>query len=314
MVKLVCVSWIPRSYIHLFETYAGLEKISLNISEVKFEDDLSFKIANYKNYPEIHFTQEWSGLHYFIADFQNENVSETVIQFIRDMQLLLLNEIFKKCHTVTFTQISRDIIPLDFHVIVLSKEKFYVKKDFVEKKVNGITVVFNPNEIYSPGTMSYVFGSEDLKLNGVLLYHAYVEITASFLMNMMKRMIRLYHEADNTVKSVESFDDLKSVKDYMDVLDRITKDCSESFGKLKQTKDNFNNKLQEYLNKNFSKIVRDIADGLEIEKSLKKISMDSEYMLVQWEDVLVEYLKNIDSTLDARLMLHNLQKKKGLFG
>ena len=66
--------------------------------------------------------------------------------------------------------------------------------------------------------------------------------------------------------------------------------------------------------KNFSKTERDMADALEIEKSFKKINMDSEYMLVQWEDVLVEYLKNIDSTLDARLMLHNLQKKKGLFG
>ena len=314
MVKLVCVSWIPRSYINLFETYMGLEKISLNISEVKFENDLSFKITNYKNYPEIYFTQEWSGLHYFIADFQNENVSETVIQFIRDMQLLLLNEIFKKCHTVTFKQIASDTIPLDFHVIVLSKEKFDVKKDFVEKKVGEMIISFNPYEIYSPGTISYVFGSEDLKLKSVLLYHAYVEITASFLMNMMKRMIRLYHEADDAVMSVESLEDIKSIKESMDWADRITKDCSESFGKLKQAKENFSNKLQEYLGKQFNKTEKDLAGALEIEKSLKKINIDAEYMCMQWADVLMEYIKNIDSTLDARLMLHNLQKMKGLFG
>ncbi|MCX6695185.1 MAG: hypothetical protein NTU61_02670, partial [Candidatus Altiarchaeota archaeon] len=62
MVKLICITWIPRSYIHLYETYMGLDKLTLNVSDVKFDDKLTFKITGYGSYPEITFTQEDSGL------------------------------------------------------------------------------------------------------------------------------------------------------------------------------------------------------------------------------------------------------------
>lgn len=296
----------------MFETYMGLDKISLNISDLKFEDELSFKIIGYGGYPEISFAQEWSGLHYFVADFPNERVVKTAVQFIRDMQLLLLNEIFNRCHTITFKQIASDIIPLDFHVIALSKEKFEVKDNFIERRAGDLTVAFDPREIYSPGTFSCVFGSEDLSLKNILLYHAYVEIASNFLMNMTKRMTRLYHEADSAVKSVESSEGLNSVQKAVDVVDNITKECSESFGKLKQAKENFSLKLQEYKERQFSSVEKELGDAFEVEPSLKRINADARYMHIQWEDVLIEYLKNVDSTLDARLMLHNLPKKKGL--
>ena len=92
----------------------GLGKVTLNVSDVKFAEDLSFKITGYGRYPEIYFTQEWSGMHCFLTDVPDGGVYERAVQFIRDMQELLMNEIFKKCHTVTFKQISADIIPLDF--------------------------------------------------------------------------------------------------------------------------------------------------------------------------------------------------------
>jgi len=314
MVKLICTSWIPRSHIHLFETYAGLDKITLNTSDVMFADDLSFRISGYGSYPDIYFTQEWSGLHYFVADFPNERVPDVAVQFIRGMQGLLLNEIFKKCHTVTFKQIAADIIPLDFHVTVLSKDRIDVGKELLERKAGGLSVLFDPHEIYSPGTVSYVFGSEDPSLKNILLYHAYVEITSSFLMNMMKRMTRLYHEADRAIKSVESSEDVAATKEAMDLVDDIAKESSESFGKLKQARANFALKLSEYGAKELNAKEKALADALEIEKSLKKINVDGDYMHSLWSDVLIEYLNNVDSTLDARLMLHSIQKKKGLFG
>jgi hypothetical protein len=298
----------------LFETYAGLGKIGLNISDVKFEDDLSFKIKGYGKYPEIEFTQEWSGLHYFVADVPDDNIQSTAEQFIRDMQLLLLNEIFKTCHTITFKQIASDIIPLDFHVVVLSKNKVQVPSNFIEKKIGNVSVAFDPKEIYSPGTMSYVFGSEDLEGKSILLYHAYVEVAADFMMNMMRRMIRLYHEADNAVNSVESSKDLDSIRKTMDVIDGITKECSESFGKLIQARNNFRHKLEEFHRAKLGKIEKDLASALEVEKSLVKINLDAEYMHVQWQDVLIEFLKNLDSTLDARVMLYGAQRKRGFFG
>ncbi|MFH1125676.1 MAG: hypothetical protein V1703_00995 [Candidatus Altiarchaeota archaeon] len=315
MAKLICVSWIPRSYVHLFETYNGIEKIALNVSDVKFdEDEISFKISGYGKYPEIFFTQGWSGLHYFVVDVPNENIDDRAIQFIRDMQLLLLNEIFKKCHTVTYRQISSDVIPLDFHVIVMSKERFSIKKNFVEKKVRDLTIAFDPKEIYSPGTLSYLFGSEDVNLKKVLLYHAYVEIAAAFLLSMNKRLTRLYHEAASAVEALESSDDLKAVTEAMKLSDTITKDSSESFGKLKQAEMNFEFQLQEYKGRHFTDFEAEIANALDVEESLRRINVDVKYMHIQWEDVLIEFLENVDSTLDAHLMIHGIQKnKKGLF-
>jgi len=310
----MCITWIPRSHIHLFETYMGLDKLTLNISEVNFDGELSFKITGYGSYPDITFTQEASGLHYFTAEFPDENVSEVAVEFMRGMQVLLLNEIFKKCHTVTFKQISSDIIPLDFHVIVLSKEKISLRKDLVERKGGDITLVFDPREIYSPGTVSYVFGTESIDLKDVLLYHGYVEVTADFLMNMLRRMTRLYHEADKAVGSIESSHSLQSIRDAMDLVDMVTKECSESFGKLKQAKLNFSVKLQDFRETKLSGGKKALADALQVEDSLKKINYDAEYLILQWEDVLLEYLENVDSTLDARVMLYGVQKKRGLFG
>jgi hypothetical protein len=225
-----------------------------------------------------------------------------------------LNEVLKKCHAITFKQIVEDIIPLDFHVVILSKERIDVRKDFIERKAGKLTVAFDPREVYSPGTVSYVFGSEDEALMDVLLYHAYVEVAADFLMNMMKRMARLYHEADNAVKSVESTEDFKALNDAITRVDEIKKNGGESFGKIKQAHENFNLKLEEYRKTQYDETEKRLAEALEVEKSLKKICVDANYMTIQWEDILMEYLGNIDSTLDARLVSYSILKKKGLFG
>ncbi|MBM3309453.1 MAG: hypothetical protein FJY77_04285 [Candidatus Altiarchaeales archaeon] len=314
MAKLLCVSWVPRSHIHLYETYMGLGKITLNLSEVRFEDDLSFKITGYGRYPEIYFTQEWSGMHYFVAEVPNEGVYERAVQFIRDMQELLMNEIFKKCHTVTFKQISSDIMPLDFHVVILSKERLSKRENFVERSVGDITVAFDPREIYSPGTLSSVVGVEDLSLKNVILYHAYVEVAADFLMNMMRRMTRLYHEAGSTIASVESSEDLKSLRKAMDDMDTIAGECSQSFGKILHARENFKLKFAEYKDGKLSRSERELAEAFGVEQSLRKINADADYMHILWKDVLIEYLEDIDATLDARVMYYSLQKKRGLFG
>ncbi|MCX6694800.1 MAG: hypothetical protein NTU61_00685, partial [Candidatus Altiarchaeota archaeon] len=253
-------------------------------------------------------------LHYFTAEFPDEKLSEVAVQFMRGMQMLLLNEIFKKCHTVTFKQITSDIIPLDFHVIVLRKERLELRKDLIEKNVGNLTLVYDPRELYSTGTVSYFFGTEDLKFKDVLLYHGFLEVTADFLMNMLRKMTRLYHEADKAVSSVESSTGLEAVKEAMDLSDAVIKECGESFGKLKQAKLNIVLKLEEYNGTKLDKDEKALAEALGIEKSLKRINEDADYLIIQWQDVLLKYIENVDSTLDARVMLHIAQKRRGLFG
>lgn len=312
MATLVCVTWLPRSYIHLFKTYAGLKDLTLKVSDVDFGDSLSFTINGYRDYPAISFNQGWSGLTSFSVEAPDEGVFDTALQLIRDMQELLMNEILKKCYITTYLEITSDIIPLDFHVVIMSRSKISLGRNFVERKAGSVTVAFDPTEVYSPGTVSYV-NSEDSGIKKVLLYHAYTEVASSFMMNMLKRMTRQYHEADDAVKSVESLEDFKSLKESVDVIDGILKNCSQSFGKLKQACRNFNLKLHEYRKQKWSEQEKALADALEVEHSLERLIMDAEYMQVWWEDVLLAYIKNIDSTLDARMMLHAMSKKKGLF-
>jgi len=314
MAKLICVSWIPRSYIHLFETYTGLDKITLKISDVDFQDALSFKITGYGSYPEIWFTQDWSGLHYFTVDVPDEGIPNAAVQLMRDMQELLMNEIFSKCHPVTFRQIASDSIPLDFHVVVMSKERLDVRPGFIQKNVGDFTVAFDPKEAYTPGTVSYVFGSEDLALKRVLLYHAYTEVACEFLMNMMKRMIRLYHEVDSAADSLKTLSDVQDMKVVMDVLNEVSKESGESFGKMKQAQENFKLKLDEFRREQFSQLERELSSALEIEQTLEKINVDASYMHIQRGDVLTEYLKSISSTINSRLMLLSAGRKRGFFG
>jgi hypothetical protein len=314
MAKLLCVSWIPRSYIHLFETYAGLDKITLKISDVDFRDELTFKITGYGAYPEIQFTQEWSGLHYFVVELPGEGVQNAAVQFIRDMQELLMNEIFKKCHPVTFRQIASDTITLDFHVVIMSNEKLDVKPNFIQKNVGDLTVAYDPREVYTPGTTSYLFGSEDLAFKRVLVYHAYTEVACEFLMNMMKRMLRLYHEADLATDSIKSMSDIKEMKGVIDVMNEVTGEASESFGKMKQAQENFKLKLEGFRKEQFSQLEEELARALEVGQSLEKINVDASYMHIQRGDVLTEYLRNISSTINSRLMLYAAERKRGFFG
>jgi hypothetical protein len=313
MATLVCVTWLPRSYIHLFKTHAGLNELSLKVSDVDFQDSLSFNINGYGDYPVIYFNQGWSGLTSFSVEAPDEGVYDTALQFMRDMQELLMNEIFKKCYPTTYLEITSDIVPLDFHVVIMSKNKIPIPKNFVERKAGPVTVAFDPAEVYSPGTVSYV-NSEDAGIKKVLLYHAYTEVASSFMMNMLKRMTRQYHEADDAVKSVDTLEDAKALKDSVIVIDNVLKNCSQSFGKLKQACRNLNLKLHEYRKQKWSESEKALADALMVEHSFERLIMDAEYMQVWWEDVLLAYIKNIDSTLDARLMLHVQQKKTGLFG
>ncbi|MDD5111560.1 MAG: hypothetical protein PHG85_03370 [Candidatus Altiarchaeota archaeon] len=310
MATLLCATWLPRSHIHLFKMHGSLDNVSLNLSDVEFGDDLCFCINGYSSYKKISFRQEWGGLISFTVDVPDDGAPGSAVQFMRDMQELLMNEILKKCFLITFMEISNDILPLDFHVVVISGRKPDAAGDLLEKKAGSVSISYSPEEVYSPGTVSYASGAVGPKVMEVLLWHAYTEVASSFMMNMLKRMNRLYHEADDAVKEVESLEGEDALHKSIDLVDVILKDSSQSFGKLKQAQKNFSLKQQEFCRLKLGASERKVAEALEVEKSLGKLVLDADYIVVWWEDVLIDYLKNIDSTLDARMMLHTMPKKK----
>jgi len=73
MARVVAVSWFPRTYVNLFETYSSIGKVDLKIKDVNYgRKTLSFTIEGFKDYADITFSQGWSGLHYFSVTLPDE--------------------------------------------------------------------------------------------------------------------------------------------------------------------------------------------------------------------------------------------------
>lgn len=311
MAKVVAAAWFPRSHIHMFETHQGCGKIGLDIADVDHGEKLSFTIKGYKEYPDIRFTQEWSGLHHFTVDLPDEGIEAAADRFMKEMQVLLVEKILKACHTVSYKQIIADIMPLDFHVIVLTNGEPDVRgMDVLD--AGGLKVAYNSHDMYESGMKTYVMGSDDLKLLDALLYHAYAEVAFDFLYSMLKAMTRLYHEADNVVGQMRDAKDVDDMKKPMALMDEILKECSERDGKLKHALMNFQLKEEEYCGLDLDGGEKALADALDLGGAFRKLHADGEYMRILWSDVLEDRLNRLDSTLDARVMMHG-GKKRGWF-
>ncbi|MBD3387746.1 MAG: hypothetical protein GF416_01745 [Candidatus Altiarchaeales archaeon] len=312
MAKVVSIAWFPRSYIHLFETFIGLKKVNLELEDVRYSDSLSFTIKSYKDMPDIRFTQDWSGLHYFTAEFPDDGVERSADRFMKEMQMLLVEKILRECHTMTYKQIVADIMPLDFHNIVLTNGTVETE-GYQMVEAGSLKVAHRKDDDYYSGMTTYVMGSDDEALLKVLLFHAYTEVASDLMYSMIKAVTRLYHEADSIVSQLGASKDIDSLKEPMKVMDEIIKESSERYGKMEQVLVNYDLKEEEYLSLELTDEEMKLAEALGIEKAFDKIQSDGMYMEILWSDVLGDRLKNIDSTLDARVMMHTTSKKKGLF-
>ncbi len=310
MAKVTAAAWFPRSYIHLFETYQGVGKIGVKIEDLKYNTKkLTLTIKGHKNYADIQFTQGWSGLHYFTTELPEENIKQTSMDFMRDMEVLLLEKILKPCHSVTYKQIVNDIMSLDFHVLVMTETDLDVSGHTLKNIGDKIVLAYKPENQYYGGTVTYLIGSEDDELLEVLLYHSYSEIASDFLMNLMKAMIRLYHESDNVVEEMESTKSIKEMREPMKLMDDILKECGERTGKLKHILLNFKLKEQEYYSLKLKPLQKKLAEALELPMEFQKLDSDGQYLLVLWTEILSTRLTNLDNSLDARVMMHKPAKK-----
>jgi hypothetical protein len=307
MALVVAVSWIPRSHVHLHETFDALGKLKLGASDVSYGRELSFTLPEVRGFKDVRFTQEWSGLHYFQVGMSDENVVGNARDFMVAMQVALVEDIFKECHTVTYKQVLNDIIPINFHVVVFSNAEPQLE-GYVTKAVRDIRVCYDPKSFYNSGTLTYVQGTEDPKYLTVLLYHAYTEVVCDFLLSMQKKMTRLYHEVDSAVKEMESAAEFKTIKDSMVVVDDVLKESAESYGKIRQARANMGFKRAAFREEHFTGVEKDLIDALDVDYYFTALISDADYAIALWSDVLIEYIKNIDATLEARLMLLRAEK------
>ena len=316
MAKVAAIAWLPRSYIHLFETYRSIGKIDLEICEPFYDDDrVGFKIKGFKDYPDIVFTQGWSGLHVFTVEMPDEDIRRSANDFMSHMQSVLVDRIIKSTHTVTYKQIAADVISVDFHLIVLTRQHLE-STGYKLIEAGEYSIAYRPEAQYGPGNKTYVIGEPDEKMFLPLLYHAYTEVAFYYIFNLMKAMIRLYHEADSVVEALEDGQDMASLRDPMDSMDRVVNEFSQRYGKLRQILLNFKLKESEFYSLSLDPRQKEISEALKISRAFNRLEADGAYMSVLWSEILEKRINNIDATMDARVLIHSSSapsKKKGWF-
>ena len=309
MAKFTAVTWFPRSYIHLYQTFRSIKKIGIIIEDEKMEDDkITFTLKGFKSYPDIFFTQGFSGLHSFTTEVEDSQLEQNSQKYLGDIQHLLIEHILKNCHTVTYKQICEDVMTLDFHLII-QQENISSINSGNSLDLGNHKLVYNPETIYESGTKTLIAGPVDETMLKPLMYHAYNEVASAYILNMMNAMVRLYNEADILLDELNDAKDMKSMKKPMQNMAALVKESSERYGKLKQIQNNFKLKEQHYYGEQFNEMHKKLIDALKVRIGFQKLEADAAYMEVLWGEILDDRIRNINSSLDARLMLHKTENK-----
>lgn len=315
MAKIVVSSWTPRSYLHLSDTFLDLGKIDLKVADVVLgRDSISFDILDYPGFDRIHFIQDWSGQHLLMTEVSDDRVQLVLDNFLNESQRILLDRIIKPCHAILHKQILDDIISLHFHTVVLSNSMLSVE-GLTEKKVGNLTVMYSPERIYNEDTFLYVFGSDDLKLYETLKYWSFIAVSSHFIFRMVQKMTRLIHEADLEVEALEETTDLNELRESILRINKIRKECDESYGKLRQAEGSFRDKAQEYSERKFDGEQKNLAQNLDIGFWFNRLKIDNVNLMITWNHVLMKDLEHIDSALHARLLFQESveSRKVGVF-
>jgi len=314
MAKVVVATWFPRTYLNLFETYSALDKVNLQLDEKKYSTrGVSFVIKGYKGYPDIRFTQRWHGLHYFTVELPDDGIGAKAEAFMKEMQNLLLEKILRVCHTVTYRNIVSDYMPLDFDIVVLTNG-FVDTTGYTVKEAAGLTVAFKPEDSYYGGTITYIMGTEDLdSVKMVVRFYSFTQIAFDFLNNMMKALIRLFHNADALIADIESAKDEKELMEAIKALEATVEECSSRRGKMKHVLLNLKLREEELARYPFSQKENALVEALGVVEWFKHLEADGSYMEILWGDIMESKLRNIQSKLDVRLGLRKPDNKKGWF-
>lgn len=312
MAKVAAVAWFPRSNIHLFESHRGLDKVDLDIENIEYGDSLSFTIREYGPYTGIRFTQDRIGLHYFICDLPDEGLETALQGYMRQMQSLLAEKILRVCHTVTYKQIVDDVMPLDFHLLVLS-EKDLNPEGYESRDAGGFKVYWKPEDAYLSGMATYVCGSQDESLLKPLMYHAYVEVASDLLYSMMKALTRIYHEIGTLADEMKGETSREELDKAYSVFNELASEYSGRKGKIMHMVLNFDSKISQYAQESFDVEHEALLGALGVHSSFEKIIEDGQYMKTLWADILGERLSNLQSMMNAETMLSKPPEKKGLF-
>jgi len=286
---LVLVStWIPRSYIHLYEIHRSIKKFHFEVENIELDDRISFKIKRPEG--DVVFSLDGFGQYTLLGHVKN---IDRVDKFSADMKVIL-HEIIDKSHGVVRKQIKRGILPLNFYTAIISKNKFKPKAKRVHS--GNVDVYYNIEDTYISDTKAFFSGSESDKHVYLAEYLGFTSLMNHFLFNMMDKMEEYYHKAQKMSDVLEDAVNLDSLRRFIFDFDLIKKNGDETRSKIEQALNNYEDKMEIFESENFGKIAEDIG----LNSAFERIESDWNYVSTLW-DLLLSYQDNIDNAAEARM-------------
>jgi len=179
-MEVLISTWLPRSYIHLREAFSKLDKTGLDISDIKFENGLSFVINEIGKKWVGEFIYYPTGL---ITVKVRMKKSQDPSILVEAVQKIISEQLIKTWHVVTYKQVKTGVVPLKYSVIIFDKESKYDSLD------QSLIVETSRKE----------YKSSDLK---VWRSYQFAKILNLVLYQYMETMIDFYDQADKVNTSL----------------------------------------------------------------------------------------------------------------
>ena len=298
MAVITTNSWIPRSYVHVNEVFknASAGKLPLKINSLNLGNTVSFNIEFFKGFKDIKFSLDGDGLYSFTAEISDKDAVTAGRKYLEAVHELLLEIIIKICHSVTYEQIKRQIILLNFHTIVYLKNLPELKN--YEKISSGsLKLILNRREESFTDSFLFINSAYSPDTAKILNNYSFVSIVEHFLYGMMDKMSEYYKKSGRTIPLLKGHDTgLADLKDVILGLDMLEKDVTETKSKISQLVDSLERKHAEF------EVIKNtkLASALGLEMKYKTAYADKEYLASLWE-LLLGYLEKIDSSVEARM-------------
>jgi hypothetical protein len=276
MGRVVFGSWIPRSYLHVYEVSRKIGKIPLNAGNVELKEGISFDFMLDRK--KVSFKLDGNGL-YTLSTSKAGPSEDWVKNFGNKMREVLLEKIIKNCHSVTYKQIKDGAVPLSWCVV----------------SVSGKQSVFEKIKPYEVGEAYYVKSCSKNALKGFLQLLLFNQ----FLYSMMDKMEELYHNSDSVAGLLEKAIELGELRKVVLQMDLIVKDVVESNARLRQSRIIFDRFCSYFSQQRFSSSDNKVLKTLGAFRIHNQLVADFAYIEELWQ-LLLDFLEKIDNAAEAR--------------
>jgi hypothetical protein len=294
-------AWIPRSYVHIAEVIKKIndKKIDFDVSNVNYNDNITFVVNSFKKYKNLEFTLDGDGLYALSVKLPETNIDKEVSEFYAVAKIFILDHAIKNFHNVTYNQIIEGILPINYSTIILTSKEHEVK-NYEVRKHNGVTIYLKPSDFYVNDSFIYLSGKFSKGINEVLDLTSFSIISSHFMYEMMNKMEAYHKGTKEVINLIEHEPGSELINNAYLNIDLVKKDASESLAKAEQAISCIERKNIEFETLTKNRLINELMQSLNTNENFKKLNADKEYILSLWT-LLLNHLDNVDTAVKAQV-------------